>query len=140
MVLISTLEANIIQKLNNEITNCDIDSIRVMNWKDITIQKNKFTNVANQKDGYRAILISGSSKMNISNNHFKDTSRPIQLMPWKNSGPGEEYEITYNKVTDEEYTLMLQNTLENVQEKFIRVNNTYGEFVKDTVKIYFAVE
>ena len=129
-----------IEILNNEITNCDIDAIRVMNWKDITIQKNGFTNVANQKAGYRAILISGSSEMNISDNHFKDTSRSIQLMPWKNSGPGEEYEITYNKVTDEECTLMLQNTLENVQEKFIRINNTYGEFVNNTVKIYFAVE
>ncbi|MEK5389650.1 hypothetical protein NSQ59_04590 [Margalitia sp. FSL K6-0131] len=36
----------------------------------------------------------------IQNNIIEKAARPIQFMPWKNDGPGSQYPITYNKLSD----------------------------------------
>lgn len=124
-----------IQLLNNNIKNCDLDAIRIMNWKNPVIEGNVIKNVANKKAGLRAILISGVTDPVITGNTFKDVSRPIQIMPWKNSGAGSKYDIIYNTISDSCLEQMTNNCVENVDETFIRFNKTYNEFAKDTVKI-----
>ena len=119
----------------NTIVNCDLDAIRIMNWKDIDIRYNEIANIGKGKSGIRAILVSGASKITITDNIFSKVSRPIQLMPWKNSGGGEQYKTIYNTVTKKEIEKMANNTLVDGEEYFIRINNTYQEFVKDTKKI-----
>jgi hypothetical protein len=123
--------------INNQITSCDQDAIRVMNWSSPTIQYNVIDTVASGSGSYRAILVSGVSNPIIKENTFKNTARPIQIMPWKNSGPGSQYAITYNTLTSENITDMLNNTLINVGERFIRYNKTYQVYDKDTEKYYF---
>lgn len=124
-----------IQILNNVITNCDQDAIRVMNWDLPVIKGNTFSNVADKKKGLRAILISGVIDPQISENVFNKVSRPIQIMPWKNTGDGSEYDIIYNVISEEYIELMKNNVLEDCDEYFIRYNKTYNEFIENTEKI-----
>ncbi len=124
-----------VQILNNVISNCDQDAIRVMNWKKPVIKGNTISNVANQKAGMRAILISGVNDPQISENTFKKVSRPIQIMPWKNTGDGSEYNIIYSDISAECIELMKNNELEECDENFIRYNKTYNEFKENTEKI-----
>ncbi len=118
------------------IKNCDKDAIRVMNWKDFTIKNNTIDTVNDGTDKiYRAILVSGGYEMNISDNIFKNVPRPVQIMAWRNSDAGSEYDTIYNDVTDSEMALMETNTLINGQEYFIRWNKLYEVYNTDTVKI-----
>lgn len=124
-----------VQILNNTITNCDQDAIRIMNWERPVIKGNTITNVGNKKAGLRAILISGVINPQISDNVFRSVSRPIQIMPWKNTGDGDEYDIIYNSISDACIEIMKNNVLIDGDEYFIRYNKEYDEYKKNTEKI-----
>lgn len=124
-----------VQIINNTISNCDQDAIRVMNWDKPVIKGNTINNVADKKAGMRAILISGVVDPQISENVFKRVSRPIQIILWKNDGDGSEYNIIYNVISAESIELMKNNVLEDCDENFIRYNKTYKEYTKETEKI-----
>ncbi len=124
-----------VQILNNIISNCDQDAIRVMNWEKPVIKGNTISNVADRKAGRRAILISGVIDPQISENVFSRVSRPIQIIPWKNTGDGSEYNIIYNVISSEGIELMKNNTVEDCDEHFIRFNKTYNEYKENTEKI-----
>lgn len=126
-----------IQIINNEISNTKSDAIRSINWKKPIIKGNKIKNVAGGEGSFRAILASGIINPVITENTFSNVARPIQIMPWKNSGPGSQYDITYNTVSVEDIITMLKNELFNVKERFIRVNQTYNVFNNDTKKYYY---
>ncbi|MCR5829168.1 MAG: right-handed parallel beta-helix repeat-containing protein [Lachnospiraceae bacterium] len=119
-----------------DIKNCDKDAIRVMNWKDFTITGNTIDTVNDGTDKiYRAILVSGGYGVNISYNTFKNVPRPIQIMAWRNSENGSEYDTIYNDLTDAETELLQTNTLINGVEYFVRWNKVYEVYNTDTVKI-----
>ena len=59
----------------------------------------------------------------------------MQFIAWKNSGPGSQYAITYNKLSQANKQALLTNKAINTSETIIRISNTYNEFVKDTEKI-----
>lgn len=124
-----------VQILNNTITNCDLDAIRVMNWKEPIIKGNTITNVGNKKSGLRAILMSGVINPQVSGNVFKKVSRPIQIIPWKNTGDGEEYDIIYNSISDACLEIMKNNKLIDGDEYFIRFSKEYNEYKNNTEKI-----
>ncbi|MDD3172751.1 MAG: right-handed parallel beta-helix repeat-containing protein [Herbinix sp.] len=124
-----------VQILNNVISNCDQDAIRVMNWEKPVIKGNIISNVADKKAGMRAILMSGVIDPQISENVFKKVSRPIQIIPWKNDGDGSEYDIIYSVISTECIELMKNNVLEECDENFIRYNKTYNEYKENTEKI-----
>ena len=124
-----------VQILNNVISNCDQDAIRVMNWDKPVIKGNTISNVADKKAGLRAILISGVIDPQISDNVFRKVSRPIQIIPWKNDGDGREYDIIYNVISADCIELMKNNVLEECDENFIRFNKTYNEYRENTEKI-----
>jgi hypothetical protein len=124
-----------IQILNNVISNCDQDAIRVMNWEEPVIKGNTISNVADKKAGMRAILMSGVIDPQISENIFKKVSRSIQIIPWKNEGDGSEYNIIYSEIGAECIELMKNNELEECDENFIRYNKTYKEYKENTEKI-----
>lgn len=129
-----------IQLLNNQIERTDSDAIRILNWSNPIIKGNDIKNVAGGEDNKRGVLASGVSNPVITNNTFNRVSRPIQIMPWKNTGPGSTYAITYNNVSGENIALMLSNTLVDVKEKFIRINKSYNVFTYNTDKYYFYRE
>ncbi|MCR5521613.1 MAG: right-handed parallel beta-helix repeat-containing protein [Lachnospiraceae bacterium] len=119
-----------------DITGCDKDAIRIMNWKDFTIKNNTIDAVNDGTDKvYRAVLVSGGYGMDISYNTFKNVARPVQIMAWRNSDAGSEYDTIYNDVTSSEMALMETNTLINGQEYFIRWNKVYEVYNTDTEKI-----
>ena len=124
-----------VQIINNVISNCDQDAIRVMNWNKPVIKGNTINNVADKKAGMRAILISGVIDPQISENIFKKVSRPMQIIPWKNDGDGSEYDIIYSEISAESIELMKNNVLEECDENFIRYNKTYNEYKDNTEKI-----
>lgn len=124
-----------VQILNNLISNCDQDAIRVMNWDKPVIKGNTISNVADKKAGLRAILISGVIDPQISENVFKRVSRSIQIIPWKNEGDGSEYNIIYNEVSPECIELLKNNVLEDCDEYMIRYSKTYKEYTLNTEKI-----
>lgn len=127
-----------VQIIHNTITNTDSDAIRILNWRKPVIKNNQIGMVAGGTGGFRAILASGVSDPVITNNVFADASRPIQIMPWKNSGPGSQYAITYNEITKDNITMMLNNELLRVGEPFIRINKSYNIYDKDTEKYYYT--
>lgn len=127
-----------IQILNNTIEDTDSDAIRILNWKTPTITGNTIKNVNSGKGTERAILASGVIHPVFRDNTFIHSARSIQLMPWKNSGPGSQYDITYNEVDATDLGQMLKNNLEDVGEPFIRVNLVYNVFASNTIKYYYA--
>lgn len=124
-----------VQILNNTITNCDQDAIRIMNWEEPIIKGNTITNVGNKKTGLRAILISGVINPQISDNVFKSVSRPMQIIPWKNIDDGDEYDIIYSSISDACLEIMKNNDLIDGDEYFIRYSKDYNEYKKNTDKI-----
>lgn len=129
-----------IQIINNKISNTSSDAIRIMNWSKPVIKNNIINMVADGKGTCRAILASGMIHPIITDNTFMDVSRPIQIMPWKNSGPGSQYETTYNDLNREDINLMLQNKVIRAKEYFIRENLLYGVFDStNTNKYYLAM-
>lgn len=129
-----------IQIIDNEITNIDSDAIRIQNWKTPTITGNVITRAGRATPSGRGILASGTIHPVFQNNTFIEIPRPIQLMPWRNTDAGSDYAITYNVIDQNDIAMMLQNYLSQVGESFIRVNNTYNEFAKDTQKYYYTSE
>ena len=121
---------------NCDIRDCDKDAIRVMNWKDFTIKNNTIDTVNDGTDKvYRAILVSGGYGMDISYNTLKNVARPIQIMAWRNSDAGSEYDTIYNDLNEAEKALLETNTLVNGQEYFVRWNKEYEVYNTNTEKI-----
>jgi hypothetical protein len=129
-----------VQLLNNRISTIDSDAIRILNWTNPVVKGNEISLVAGGVDNKRAILVSGATNPDITENTFEKVSRPIQIMPWKNDKDGSQYEITYNEISQDNITRMLNNTLIDVQERFIRVNKIYNKYDSDTDKYYFMGE
>ena len=128
---------NVIIK-NNTIDNTRSDAIRIMNWKNPIIENNVIKNIdGTTKSSYRGILASGVINPLIQNNTFDNIPRTMQFMPWKNSGPGEKYEITYNQLSEENKKSLINNKIINVKERFIRINNVFGVFDNYTEKLFF---
>jgi hypothetical protein len=124
--------------LYNEITNTNNDAIRILNWKNPIIRGNTIQMVAGGKgSNKRAILASGVLNPIITDNKFMYTPRPIQIFPWKNTGSGKNYDVTYNDITWNNITLMLKNTLVNVDEKYIRISSKYNEYKRYTNKYFY---
>lgn len=119
---------------NNIIKGCDQDAIRVMNWDSPVIEGNYIANVAGGKGRRRAILASGTKNPTFTNNTIENAARPIQIMPWKNSGAGGSYSIIYNELSEENIAAMQKNILINVGEDFIRYNTIYNEFIAGSYK------
>lgn len=124
-----------VQIINNTIDGTSSDAIRIINWSNTVIKGNRISNVHGANN--RALLISGAINPTITDNYFVNVPRPIQLMPWKNTDAGSIYPITYNQVSPDNISQMLQNHLTNVGEPFIRVNNDYKVFDGNTIRYYY---
>ncbi|MFJ8246306.1 right-handed parallel beta-helix repeat-containing protein [Peribacillus asahii] len=120
---------------NNYIAETRSDAIRVMNWSNTIIEDNIIESVADGEAGKRGILASGAINPTIQNNDFYNVGRIMQFIAWKNSGPGSQYAITYNELSEENKQAFLTNTAIDISESIIRINNTYNEFVADTEKL-----
>lgn len=123
---------------NNTIDTIRKDAIGIMNWKDSVIENNIIKNVDKSEPNNRAIIGSGAINPTIKNNTIENAYRPMQFMPWKNEGPGSQYDITYNEITEENKSDFKTNKLEGVTEEFIRINTIYNVFDKGTEHVYFV--
>lgn len=119
-----------IQILNNKIMNTRNDAIRVMNWSKPVIKGNTFKNIAKNKAGIRAILVSGASYPIFEKNHFEYVDRPMQFLAWKNPGTGKDtaYDIIYNKLTKTNEASLKNNTGSHLGEYIIRISTEYNVF------------
>ncbi|MBK3495023.1 right-handed parallel beta-helix repeat-containing protein [Viridibacillus sp. YIM B01967] len=120
---------------NNDIDKTRLDAIRVMNWSNAVIENNIIQNVANGNAVTRGILASGAVYPTFKSNTFITVGRTIQFMAWKNSGPGSQYDITYNKLNEANKKALLTNKAINTSETSIRINNSYNQFIQNTEKI-----
>jgi hypothetical protein len=125
-----------IKILNNRIDGCKQDAIRVMNWESPVIEGNYIGNIAEGSGKYRAILASGVTNPTFTNNTIENVARPIQIMPWKNTGSGAANGIIYSEISTENIEAMRKNTLVKVGETFIRYNTIYNEFSSGTYRYY----
>lgn len=123
---------------NNTIEKTRSDSIRIMNWKNTIIENNIIRDIDSTKSNVRGILASGAINPTIKKNTFINMPRAMQFFPTKNSGAGSEYEITYNDLNWMNKNDLADNTIKNVGEDFIRVNDVYDVFTNPE-KIYFFV-
>lgn len=116
----------------NTISGMKWDSpVRVMNWKNSVIENNKITTVKQSgKSDTRGILVSGAVNLTVRNNSFKKVGRAIQYIAWRNSGPGSEYPITYNQVSDADKAALKTNKASGLTtgEYFVRICPTYNVF------------
>ncbi|MHB8127930.1 MAG: glycoside hydrolase family protein, partial [Mobilitalea sp.] len=129
-----------IQILDNKIENTTSDAIRIINWLNPVIKGNEIKSINGGNSADCAILASGVTHPIITENTFIEVGKPIQLKPWKNNGSGGNYAITYNVINNQDIALMQINYLVRVGEAFIRVNNTYKEFILNTDKYYYSYE
>lgn len=112
--------------INNEFKQMRNDAIRVMNWVDPIIENNKFDSIGGS--GKRGILSSGAIHPIFRNNHFENTSRPIQFMAWKNSVNASEYDIIVDSLPADSIAALKTNTGRNMDEYFVRYTKVYGVY------------
>ena len=122
----------------NKIEKTRSDAIRVMNWSNAQIINNTIKNVENGEPGTRGILASGAKNPTFKNNTFQKVGRPVQFTTWKNTGPGSQYDITYNVLSKKNKQDLTNNIAINTSENFIRINNKYNEYILYTEKIYLV--
>ncbi|MDI7743619.1 right-handed parallel beta-helix repeat-containing protein [Lysinibacillus fusiformis] len=116
---------------NNKIEKMRQDAIRLLNWRNATIENNIFKNVAPGKNkANRGILASGAINPTIQFNIFEDIPRAMQFIVWKNSHSGSEYDATYNELSEENKEALSTNTVINYWEDFIRINPKYKKYDK----------
>jgi len=120
---------------NNKIDKMRQDAIRVMNWSNTIIENNLIKNIeAGPNHDRRAILASGTINPMFLNNMIENTPRPIQFIPWKNSGPGEGYKVIYNKLSQANKSALKTNTITRYKERFVRINRSYNKFDQATTE------
>ncbi|WLV24400.1 right-handed parallel beta-helix repeat-containing protein [Aciduricibacillus chroicocephali] len=119
----------------NTIDRMRSDAIRVMNWSNAVIEDNTIKNVNTGKANNRGILASGASNPTFRNNLFISVPRAMQFMVWKNSGPGSQYGIIYNSLTEQNIEDLKTNRIVDFKENFIRINTEYDKFDKSTTQI-----
>ncbi len=124
----------------NQISNMKWDSpIRVMNWMDSVLENNTITNVKQPgKSDVRGMLVSGAVNVSIRNNTFINMGRPLQCIAWKNSGPGSQYPVTYNALTEQNLADLATNVGKKMKsgEYFVRINPKYNVYTNaQTVNI-----
>jgi hypothetical protein len=127
-----------IQVLNNTINTTDSHALRILNWDKTVVKGNTFTDITNSAGNLKCILISGAKSPTIRSNTFAESDRPIQIMPWRITYNGKHSAITYNVISDENKDDMLNNTLIDMKEYYVRYNKTYNEYTKDTEKWEFV--
>ncbi|WP_051348454.1 right-handed parallel beta-helix repeat-containing protein [Peribacillus kribbensis] len=121
----------------NTIDGTRRDAIRVMNWSNPVIENNTIRNVAVGMGGnYAGILASGVKNPTFRNNSIENASRPIQIFPWKNDGPGRQYKVTYDVVSQANEQVMSTNKVRNTKESFIRINKDYNVYDRNTDIVY----
>lgn len=124
---------------SNKIEKTRQDAIRVMNWSSSIIENNTIKNVeAGPNRDRRGILASGATNPTFQNNQIENVPRPMQFMPWKNSGPGSQYKATQNKLSSANKKALATNTAKGYQENFIRINRVYNQFGKDTTEYVYV--
>jgi hypothetical protein len=120
----------------NQIEKTRKDAIGMMNWSNAVIENNTITNVNGGTGRYRAIAGWGVINPIIQNNTFNKVSRPMQFSPWKNTGDeSSKYAITYNQLSNENKEMFKNNKITNVEEDFIRINNLYNIYDRETERI-----
>lgn len=116
----------------NTIENTRNDAIRAMNWSNSIIEDNLIKDVdPSAGNNNRGILASGVINPMFQNNTFVNVPRAMQFFPWKNSGAGSQYDITYNELSNRNIEALKTNTIVNGEEDFIRINHVYGEYGKE---------
>ncbi|SES88229.1 S-layer homology domain-containing protein [Oceanobacillus limi] len=115
----------------NKIEKMRMDPIRVMNWSNAIIENNRFKDVdPSSGNNNRGILVSGATNPMFQKNVFINIPRAMQFMAWKNSGPGSEYETTYNELSQKNLEALSTNTVVDYVEDFIRINHVYNKYDK----------
>lgn len=118
---------------DNKIDKMRSDPIRVMNWSNSIIEGNFIKNVSpSDSNNNRGILASGAVNPTFYNNVFVNVPRAMQFMVWKNSGPGSQYDTTYNDLSKENINALKMNTIVNGVEDFIRINSKYQDYSQTT--------
>lgn len=122
---------------DNTIKNTLSDGIRALNWENVVMTGNTFTNISGGVSGSRGVLGSGVRIITANNNTFDTIGRPMQFMPFKNLVAGKTYKTTYNSINTQNLVDLALNTATSYKEGFIRINRTYGVFDEDTDFIFF---
>ena len=116
----------------NQISNMKYDApIRVLNWKDSVVENNTITTVKQSgKKNTRGILVNGGVNVSVKNNRITGAGRAIQYTPWKNTGSGSQYPITYNTLTEQNLADITTNVAKKMAtgEYFVRINAKYNVF------------
>lgn len=111
---------------HNEFKQIRNDAIRVMNWVEPIIENNQFDSIGGQ--GKRGILSSGAIHPIFRNNHFENTSRPIQFIAWKNSVNAAEYDVIVDALPTDSIDALISNTGKNMDEYFVRHTKVFEDY------------
>lgn len=115
------------------------DAIRIMNWKYPVITNNSITNVI--YTGRNGIIGSGMIYPTIKRNTFKNIKgKAMLLAPWKNSGGGSQYAITYNKFSNTNLKDLGDNIGDKVRENYVKIAWKYQVYATKHCKIIYLKE
>ena len=126
------------------IKNCSIkkmkeDAVRMMNWKYPVFINNSIDHVV--YSGRNGIIGSGLIYPTIKNNTFKNIKgKAMLLAPWKNSGGGSQYAITYNKFSNKNLIDLGDNVGVNVKENYVKIAWKYQAYATKKCKVIYLKE
>lgn len=128
---------NNINITSNYFENCRDTAVSMVNWTNVNFTYNYINGSGRDVNGNnlldektRALIVSGCSKANISNNVFRNCYEAMRFYPKKNASHLDSYPATYNDFSLEEY------------EGFAK-DNYYvydGAFTKDTMYVFYECD
>lgn len=118
------------QHTNITITGCTIDNmynnaIVAMNWKDVTIENNKISNVKRDSNTYRGIFGPGTVNITIKGNTFTNIERAAQFVSWRDKD-NPSYKQINASLTDQNKADIAKNTYNNIGEDFVRLSSGWN--------------
>lgn len=111
----------------NKFTSISSNVIRVLNWKDASINNNTFSDVAGGAGTACGILMSGAVNPLVTANSFNLVPVPVKLVPASNTGAGASYAATYNTLTSAFITGLENNNVVNAQVYYVINQTTSSE-------------
>lgn len=121
---------------NNTFVDVTSYVVRMMNWKNCAVTDNYFI-LRERADGtVNAVILNGAVNPTVTGNLFDNFTTAIKAAHWKNSGSGNIYAETYNKISKANLKAMKKNTTVNCTNDYFEIYTVFGDKTDENLKTY----
>ena len=123
---------------NNTFVDVTSYVVRMMNWKNCVVSDNYFLlrERVDETKTVNAVILNGAVNPTVTGNLFDNFTTAIKCAHWKNSGSGNIYAETYNKLTKKNLNAMKKNKVVDCTNNYFEVYTVFGDNTEENLKTY----